>query len=390
MEFNRDIYSHIQKGAKEYPVVTILGPRQSGKTTAVKTLFPDKPYANLEQPDVRELAIHDPRAFLNQYPQGAIIDEIQRAPELLSYLQVVVDEHPQAGLFILTGSQQLSLNEAITQSLAGRTDIIKLLPLSITELTQSNVYLATDELIFKGFYPKLHAHSLNTLRFYRNYLETYVERDVRRLLAIKDFTRFELFLKLCAARMGQIFNASELSNEVGVSSHTIKDWLSVLEASFIIFRLPPYYTNIKKRLIKSPKIYFYDTGLASYLLGIHSRHQVRRDPLYGHLFENLVVSELMKTLFNSGQPTNLYFYRDSSQKEVDVLFEQGRQLTAIEIKSAQTFTKEFVQPLHYLKNLLHDRIQKSYLIYDGDMTQPFQGTQLLNVKDAYQTVVSFD
>lgn len=389
MQFKRQVEADISHSATQYPVVTILGPRQSGKTTTVRTLFSKKPYANLEIPDVRALALSDPRAFLRQYPDGVVLDEIQRAPDLLSYIQAIVDEHQKPGEFILTGSQQLALNEAISQSLAGRTDIIKLLPLSLVELATCNIEYTAPEYIYTGFYPKIYAQNLDPTRYYRNYFETYVERDVRRLLDIKDLMKFELFVKLCAGRIGQLFNANHLANEVGVSTHTINSWLSVLEASFIVFRLPPYFANMNKRLIKTPKIYFYDVGLASYLLSIQTQTQIRRDPLYGNLFENMVVVELLKTRYNQGQEPNLYFYRDSSQREVDLLYKSGQQLTAIEIKSAATFTTQFLNAITYLQAQLPKQLAHSYIIYDGDLTNKVKGTQLLNFVDASKALQDY-
>ena len=387
MEFIRDIAENVQYGATHYPVVTLIGPRQSGKTTLAKQLFGKKTYANLEEPDIRQQALADPRGFLSQFPDGAIIDEIQHAPELLSYIQAIVDEKKHNGLFVITGSQQLSLNEAITQSLAGRTDIIKLLPLSITEVKQHLPSQQAENYLFNGFYPSVYSRNIEPVRFYRNYLETYVQRDVRQLLAVKDLNKFMLFIKLCAGRIGQLFNASQLANAVGVSSHTIDEWLSVLETSFILFRLPPYYNNIKKRLIKSPKIYFYDTGLACYLLDIQTPTQVARDPLYGQLFENLVLLELMKTQYNKGIDHPLYFYRDSSQHEVDVIFKRGSELSAIEIKAAKTFHPQFVQQLDYLQKLFPEQLTKRYVIYNGDIESQFHNTEIHGLNSTWQPLI---
>jgi predicted AAA+ superfamily ATPase len=289
-----------------------------------------------------------------------------------------VDKKQQNGLFILTGSQQLDLNAAISQSLAGRTDIVRLLPLSIEELAQEQ---PVEELLLKGFYPRLQTQQLEPTRFYRNYFETYVERDLRQLINVKNLSKFELFIRLCAGRIGQLFNASSIANEVGVSSHTISEWMSVLEASFILFKLPPYFANINKRLTKSPKYYFYDVGLACYLLGIETQQQLKRDPLYGNLFENLVILEAVKARYNQGKNANFYFYRDSTGVEIDLIFEHARKFTAIEIKSAQTFHQEFLKNINKVKEDFKGQIQNSYLVFNGELTSKFKDTQLINALD---------
>ncbi|MCD4745978.1 MAG: ATP-binding protein [Bacteroidales bacterium] len=332
----RDIETEVLSASKQYPVITITGPRQSGKTTMVKKLFKNLPYFSLENPDIRSLAINDPRAFLGQNKYGAILDEIQHVPHLLSYLQQIVDENKHSINYILTGSNQFSILNKLTQSLAGRTAILKLLPLTLNEIrhiTKNN----TDELILHGFYPAVYSDNLNPTKAYRNYYETYLERDLRQIFQIKNLSLFQKFIHICAGRIGNIFNASSIATEVGVSVTTIKSWMSILEASFIVLLLQPYYENINKRLIKSPKIYFYDVGLAAYLLGIEDARQISRDPLRGALFENLVLMELVKYRFNTGFDHNLFFYRDSHQNEVDVVFKKARQLYPVEIKSAQTF-----------------------------------------------------
>jgi predicted AAA+ superfamily ATPase len=375
---SRQLATDIQHAATQYPVVTVLGPRQSGKSTLVQHTFPNRRYLSLEDPDIRQLALNDPRAFLADLPEGGIIDEIHRAPDLLSYIQGIVDKKQQNGLFILTGSQQLDLNAAISQSLAGRTDIVRLLPLSIEELAQEQ---PVEELLLKGFYPRLQTQQLEPTRFYRNYFETYVERDLRQLINVKNLSKFELFIRLCAGRIGQLFNASSIANEVGVSSHTISEWMSVLEASFILFKLPPYFANINKRLTKSPKYYFYDVGLACYLLGIETQQQLKRDPLYGNLFENLVILEAVKARYNQGKNANFYFYRDSTGVEIDLIFEHARKFTAIEIKSAQTFHQEFLKNINKVKEDFKGQIQNSYLVFNGELTSKFKDTQLINALD---------
>ena len=273
MIFDREISHEILNAAKTYPVVTLTGPRQSGKTTLVKRLFPEKAYVNLEAPDIREFAISDARGFLNQFPHGGIFDEIQRVPQLLSYIQVIVDENKEYGKFILTGSHQLALHQAISQSLAGRTAILNLFPATISELRAIGINYSADEYLFNGFFPRIYADTLEPGKAYRNYYQTYIERDVRQIINIQDLSLFQKFIKLCAGRIGSILNKESLGNEVGVSQQTITQWLSILEASFIIFLLPPYFENFGKRVIKSSKLYFTDVGLASYILGIEQINQ---------------------------------------------------------------------------------------------------------------------
>lgn len=387
--FKRDLQAELKSIAKQYPVVTIVGPRQSGKTTLVQEVFPKKPYVNLEPPDIRALVTQDPRAFLSQYPKGAILDEIQRTPTLLSYIQTIVDEDSsKKGLFILTGSHQLELHQAITQSLAGRTALLTLLPMSMDELQKAGFELSLDELLLNGGYPRIYKDNLNPTTAYRNYFQTYVERDVRQLIHIKNLSLFQKFIKLCAGRIGQIVDFSNLANEVGVSHHTIKEWLSILEASFVIFQLQPYFENFGKRLIKSPKLYFTDLGLATYLLDIENITQLKRDPLRGHLVENLVILELMKTRLNKGLDPKLYFYRDHHQNEVDVIYKTSNQLVPIEIKSSETFHPEFLKGIQYFQNLSKGRGEKGFLIYAGDKSMKVAGISILNYKNAAQAVIA--
>ena len=338
--------------ANQYPVVTITGPRQSGKTTLIKNVFADKQYVNLESPDIRQFAVNDPKGFLAQY-NNAILDEIQRAPELLSYIQPIVDKNKEQGQFIITGSQQFEVLNNISQSLAGRTALLKLLPFSISEIKNIVDVSLTDKLIYTGFYPRIYDMNLDPHQAIGDYIVTYVERDIRQLISIKDLNLFEKFLKLCAGRIGQLLNFQGLANDVGVSHTTVKSWISILEASYIIFLLPPWYNNFSKRLVKSPKLYFYDVGLASYLLGIENEKQVFRDPLRGNLFENLVVAEVLKYRFNKGKKSNLFFYRDSTGLEIDLIYETGRNIYPIEIKSGATISEDF------FKNL------KKFIKFDG-------------------------
>lgn len=367
--------------SEKYPVLTLLGPRQSGKTTLVRQLFADKPYVNLESPDIRARAQADGRAFIEGYRlTGAIFDEVQRVPELLSYVQVLVDEASnRRGYFVLTGSHQLSLHAAISQSLAGRTTLQKLLPLSLEELSKAGLEAGSaDEEIWRGGMPRIYVDHLNPTQFYRDYLQTYVERDVRSLANIRDLLLFEKFLGLLAGRIGQLINASALAGEVGVAASTIQEWISILEASFIVFRLPPYYENFGKRLVKTPKVYFADTGLACFLLGIQSPAELARDPLRGHLFENLVILELLKAQYNQGHDADLYFLRDTHGHEVDALLKKGRNLLPIEIKSSQTFHPEFLKKIQFFRDLIGARCMNGALIYAGQPQASISGVSLLN------------
>lgn len=362
---HRDIESEVLSACKSYPVVTITGPRQSGKTTLARKLFPNLPYFSFENPDIRNLALHDPRNFLNQAPNGAVLDEIQHVPEITSYLQQIADENKGKLNFILTGSNQFQMMNRITQSLAGRTALIKLLPLSIHELEKESVR-NTNELIYSGFYPAVYSENLDPTKAFRNYYETYLQRDLRQLTHIKDLALFDRFVRICAGRIANVFNASAVANEVGITVPTVKSWLSLLETSFVVLLLNPFYENLGKRLIKSPKLYFYDTGLVSYLLGIEKPEHIARDPLRGALFENMVVMELVKKRFNRGLDHNFLYYRDSHQNEIDLVHSRGRQLFLTEIKSSQTFGSHFLKIFAFAGKLWGDRIGGKYLIYDGD------------------------
>ena len=387
--YRRSVAKELIHLASKYPVVTVVGPRQSGKTTLVQACFPDKPYANLESPELRRLAMDDPKSFLSQFSDGAILDEIQRVPELLSYIQVIVDEKKQDVLFILTGSHQLSLHEAISQSLAGRTALLTLLPMTLTELDQAGFNYSVDKQILYGCFPRIYKENLDPTKTYGDYFRTYVERDVRQMINVKDVNLFEKFIKLCAGRVGGVFEASSLANEVGVSSKTITHWISILEASYIIFRLPPYFENFGKRLIKSPKLYFTDVGLACYLLDIESEIQLRRDPLRGALFENLVILELMKYRFNRARDPNLYFYRDHMKNEIDIIIKQGHQLVPIEIKSSQTYNSQYVKGIKLLQKIAPNRVARAYVIYAGDQRQQIGTVSLLNYHDSHKVWEDF-
>lgn len=364
MYIKRQLQQTALELADQYPIITITGPRQSGKTTMVREIF-DKPYVNLEDIQNRNFATEDPRGFLAEYSDGAIIDEIQRAPELPSYLQVHVDEKKKNNLFVITGSEQFRIRNSISQSLAGRTAILRLLPLSVQELIVHDPLLANKQLLYAGSYPRLYQQQIQPKQFYRDYLETYLEKDVRQISNIRNLSVFQKFLSLCAGRVGQLLDLTGLSNDIGVSHTTISDWISILEASYTVFRLPPYYANLSKRLIKSPKIYFYDNGLLCYLLSINNHEHYKTHPLRGQIFENFVVSEALKTQYNNNEKENLFFYRDQKGHEVDLLFARDNKYDAVEIKSADTISKSFFKNLTYLKNLLPDVILEKVLIYGG-------------------------
>lgn len=380
----RDISNEVIAVAKSYPVVTLIGPRQSGKTTITKMLFSDKPYVTLEDPDVRALAESDPRGFFAQFKTGAIIDEIQRLPMLLSYIQGIVDACDETGLFILTGSHQTSLQEGITQSLAGRTAILKLLPFSLNEINKMHPDFSYEDYLYTGMYPRIYMKNINPTKFYRDYVATYIERHVRQMSNIKNLGTFQYFLKLCATRIGQIFNAQNLSNELGVSHTTIKNWLSILESSFIIKTIYPYDEHFGKRIIKSPKIYFTDVGLATYLLEVTDTGQVSRHPLRGHLFENFIIMELIKNQLNLGLETKFYFYRDSNDIEIDCLYCKGNTIIPIEIKSASTFDKQFLKNLKTFMGISQNRCEKGFVIYNGAQEQDIHDVKLLNFRKLMQ------
>lgn len=364
--YKRNLENELLDASKMYPVVTVTGPRQSGKTTLVRACFPKKPYINLEEPDTRELAASDPRAFLQKYPDGAILDEIQRLPLLLSYMQSLVDARNQSGMFVLTGSHQLELSQAITQSLAGRTALLTLLPMSLQELRLAGFQLSLDEALLKGGYPRLFMHGMNPTKAYKNYFQTYVERDLRSLIQVKDLAQFQKFVYLAAGRIGQLINFESLGNEVGITANTVKHWLSILEASFVVKRLQPYHENFGKRVLKTAKLYFTDVGLATALLGIETAAQLERDPLRGQLVENLVYLELVKARLNQGLDPELYFFKDATGHEVDFLFKKGHELIPIEVKSSMTFNSSFLRGLHYFEKIASGRALKGSVIYGGD------------------------
>lgn len=368
---NRDLESTIKEVYNHFPVITLTGPRQSGKTTLCRMVFPDMPYVNLEDLSTLAEVQADPKGFLGKHPNGLIIDEAQNYPEIFSYLQVLVDDALFKGRrdlhYVVTGSNNFALLEKVTQSMAGRTSLMTLLPLSTKELASDRGDIETSELILFGGYPAVWMAEPQARRMLlSNYYSTYVERDIRKLINIKDLQAFQTFIRLCAARIGQEFNASNLAVETGVAVNTIRHWLSILSASYVVYLLHPYYANIGKRLTKMPKLYFYDTGLASFLLGIQTTEQMDTHPLRGSLFENFVVNDIMKFGSNRGEEEQLFFYRDKSKHEVDVLRLLPGKVEAYEVKSCKTYSQDLFSNLTYLKTLLKDNLSKTMVIYDGD------------------------
>ncbi len=377
----RKIESTILEAAKYFPVITVTGPRQSGKTTMLKQIFPHLHYYSLEDLDTRSFAMEDPVRFLHLHEDGMILDEVHNYPELLSYIQGIVDEQPHKK-FVLSGSSNFALLKKVSQSLAGRSGVFELMPLSIEEVKGQIEYVDdADQLLYQGLYPAV-CSCKNIPKFlYPSYLKTYLERDVRDLLNVKDIRLFNMFLKLCAGRIGSVFNASEIAGEIGVSSKTIQAWVSILQASYVVYLLPPYFENSRKRLTKSPKMYFCDTGLACTLLGIESAEQLAFDKMRGHLFENLIVVELLKRRLNEGKESNLYFYRDSNQNEVDILVNNGSSLDAIEVKSAMTYNPSFEKALLKVNEWVNPPVGKRTIIYAGTLEDDKGDIRLLNYRN---------
>lgn len=371
----RAITPAIERGAEYFPVIVVTGPRQSGKSTLCNHIFSDYTKYNLEDVGLRDNVSTDPKGFINNCGDKVIIDEVQHIPDILSYIQIAVDKQPERR-FVLTGSSNFALLESITQSLAGRAALYTLLPMALDELGDY-VSLSTDELLFKGFYPSVVTGSRPADLFYPNYYSTYIERDVRQLKNISDLRLFQNFIKLAAGRCGTEFNASQLATEVGLTSPTVKSWISILQASYIAFLLPPYFANLNKRLTKTPKIYFYDTGVLCYLLGIENAAQLAVHPLRGAIFENLAVVELLKQRFDKAKLPNLCFYRENRGREADIVRMDGEMLDIFEVKSSQTFNKSFVKNLDYLKELLGDKIRNAAVIYDGDHIPP----SVINIRE---------
>lgn len=377
----RKIESTILEAAKYFPVITVTGPRQSGKTTMLKQIFPHLHYYSLEDLDTRSFAMEDPVRFLHLHEDGMILDEVHNYPELLSYIQGIVDEQPQKK-FVLSGSSNFALLKKVSQSLAGRSGVFELMPLSIKEVKGQIEYVDdADQLLYQGLYPAV-CSCKNIPKFlYPSYVKTYLERDVRDLLNVKDMRLFNMFLKLCAGRIGSVFNASEIAGEIGVSCKTIQAWVSILQASYVVYLLPPYFENSRKRLTKSPKMYFCDTGLACTLLGIESAEQLAFDKMRGHLFENLIVVELLKRRLNEGKESNIYFYRDSNQNEVDILVNNGSSLDAIEVKSAMTYNPSFEKALLKVNEWVNPPVGKRTIIYAGTLEDDKGDIRLLNYRN---------
>jgi len=373
MEIKRNIEDAVRESAKYFPVVTVVGPRQSGKTTLVKALFPDKPYRTLEHPRTREIAERDPGAFLAEFPDGAVLDEVQRVPDLLSYIQGIVDDKGRNGLFVLTGSSNLLLMKSVSQTLAGRCAIHTLLPFSMEEAAMACPQTDPLVAILNGGYPRVLAGGAKPDIFFSSYISTYVERDVNQLLRIKDAMLFSTFLQLVVGRIGSILDVTSLSNDCGISTKTVTEWLSILHTSYICFLLPPWYENRGKRLVKSPKVYFYDTGLACALAGIDTAEQLMHDRLRGGLFENLVILEKMKQSFNAGKRPDLYFYRDSKGIEVDLVEHAGRKLFPTEIKSSATFNPDFCKNLAKFAERYPDKCENPSVTYCGSDAFTFKG-----------------
>lgn len=377
----RDIEPTILEAANYFPVITVTGPRQSGKTTMLRHVFPHLHYYSLEDLDTRNFAMEDPVRFLHLHQEGMILDEVHNLPDLLSYIQGIVDQEPEKK-YILSGSSNFALLKKESQSLAGRTGVFELMPLSIAEAKHGNVNITNvDTLLYNGLYPAV-CSGKNIPKFlYPSYVNTYLERDVRDLLNVKDMRQFSMFLKLCAGRIGSLYNATEIANEVGVTTKTIQSWTSILQASYVLYLLPPYFENTRKRLTKSPKIYFCDTGLACALLGVESAEQLVFDKMRGHLFENLIVTELLKHRLNEGKGANLYFYRDSNQNEIDILVSHPASLDAIEVKSAMTFSLSFEKALKKVGDWVNVPIAKRMVVYTGTLEDRNGEIQLLNYQN---------
>lgn len=378
---SRKIEEKILSEGIKYPVITIVGPRQSGKTTLAKKLFPNYKYVNLEQRDLRDFAHRDPKGFLASHKPPIILDEIQNCPELLSQVQVEVDRTGLDAQFVITGSQQLLLSQAISQSLAGRTSIFTLLPYSISEISNYNKDFSRGEFILNGGMPRLYEKNLEAESYYRDYIQTYIERDVRTLINVKDLRKFELFLTLLAGRVGQIINYSSLAGDVGVSSTTLKEWLSVLVASHIVFTLQPWFGNVTKRLTKSPKVFFVDTGIPCSLLSLTNAERVEKDGLFGNLFENMVILEALKARLNAGKKTDLYFLRTESGIEIDLLDVRGGSVVPYEIKASdsivQEFFKNFTKAEKFVPNF---EGKQGGLIYSGDEMDSYMEHRIFNYK----------
>lgn len=383
----RDITAHLQRVMKLFPVVTVCGPRQAGKTTLIRHLYPEYEYVNLENTQTRQDFYNDPQYFVRLHKAPCIFDEIQNTPELPSMLQEIIDEKDTPGMYILTGSRQMELQQTVTQSLAGRTAFVDLLPLSIHELQQAGIRLERDEQMLRGGLPRAYTQDMPASLLYDSYLRTYIERDVRQIVNIRNMQSFELFIKLLAARVGQEVNMASMSGDIGVSATTLREWLAVLEASYIVFTLRPYYQNFGKRLTKSPKIYFTEPGLVSLLLGISTPEQMGRDPLMGHVFENMVVVEALKARLNAGKSPELYFFRDTRGFEIDLILDEQRHPRPFEIKAAMSFTPGMTKALQQFSSKVADAITPT-LLYSGPPIGTVEGIQVLPYTELHSIISS--
>jgi predicted AAA+ superfamily ATPase len=381
---DRAISKAVLEASTYFPVICITGPRQSGKSTLIGHIFPEYEKFTMEDLDVREMAKKDPVAFLHRSDKGMVLDEIQQAPELLSYIQGIVDNN-HSRKFVISGSSNFTLLDKVSQSLAGRVGMFDLLPMSMAENKEMVASKGLDDLMFDGLYPAICSGKNKARYFYRSYVRTYLERDVRDELQVRNLGQFETFLKLCAGRIGSLVDYTELSNEIGVAVNTIKSWISILETSYVVKIVRPYSENIAKRVIKTPKLYFCDTGLACYLLGIESPAQLSRDKMRGHLFENLIVMEALKARFNQGKDSNIYFYRDSNMNEIDLLTKTEGRLNGYEIKSSMTFSTEFEKMLWKMPEIIKEPIGERAVIYAGSLENRQSKVQVWNYANIYGT-----
>ncbi len=365
-----------------FKAVAVTGPRQSGKTTLIKSLFKDKPYVSLENPDVRQFALDDPKGFLSNYPAGAILDEVQRAPLLFSYLQEVLDNSSEKGLYILSGSNNFLLQETISQTLAGRVAYFNLLPFSFNELNKAKIAPdTTNKILFKGFYPPVYDQDIPVGDWCPNYIRTYIDRDVRLIKNISNLNQFEKFVRLLAGRNGQELNLTSIGVECGVDSKTANSWIGILESSFVIYLLKSHHQNFNKTIVKRPKIYFYDTSIVCYLLGIQNENQLSTHPLRGAIFEGMVITELVKSRLHAGKSMNLYYWRDKTGREIDIIIDNGPELIPVEIKSGATISSDYFKNIKYWRNL--SKSEKAIVIYNGETKQSrSDGTEVVPWRDA--------
>ncbi len=382
MTINREIQKSIRKYLGKYPVLAVTGPRQSGKTTMLKAMLTDYRYVSLENPDIRSFAEDDPNGFLKIFDKHVIFDEVQRVPSLFSYIQTIVDESKIMGQFILSGSQNFNLMQNISQSLAGRVALFKLFPFDFSEL-KSEGLLDNDYIsaMIKGFYPAIFDRQISSKVFYSNYVQTYVQRDVSELISIKDARLFQNFLGLCATRAGQILNISSIATECGISQPTAKAWLSALERSYIVFQLYPYFENFSKRIVKSPKLYFLDTGLLSFLLNIYEKEQLISHPLKGNIFENMMVAEFVKSMNHNYDTIEIWFWRDSAGHEIDLIIKEGINLSLVEFKAGMTIMPDMFKGIKWFSDLYSDKINKKIIVYGGDENQVRTNGNVVSWKD---------